>query len=66
MRAEALGKRVALEGGTVERERAHIRTHIRNPPEDVTPFLQEQGWGDVSEKILKTFVAEFDAMRSAF
>ena len=33
--------------------------------EEVGPFLAEHGWGEVSEKILRTFVAEFQAMRGA-
>ena len=60
-----LGQIVGLANNLVNRMGVSIEA-TRNPPEDVTPFLQEQGWGDVSEKILKTFVAEFDAMRSAF
>ena len=36
------------------------------PHEDAGPILAENGWGEVSEKIMRTFVSEFQAMRGSF
>lgn len=36
------------------------------PHEDALPILAENGWGEVSEQIMRTFVAEFQAMRGSF
>lgn len=36
------------------------------PHEDAGPILAENGWGEVSEQIMRTFVAEFQAMRGSF
>ena len=36
------------------------------PHEDAGPILGENGWGEVSEQIMRTFVAEFQAMRGSF
>ena len=33
---------------------------------EIGPVLEQHGWGEVSEKITKTFVTEFQAMRGAF
>lgn len=60
-----LGKIVGLSNELVNRMGITIDAH-QHPPQDISPFLAEQGWGDVSDKMVKAFVTEFDAMRSAF
>lgn len=34
--------------------------------EEAGPILAENGWGEVSDKIIRTFVTEFQAMRGSF
>ena len=60
-----LGQIVALANELVNRMGIAI-VQTAAQPEEIAPILEEQGWGNVNEKITKAFVIEFEALRSAF
>lgn len=60
-----LGQIVALANETINRMGISIAPNPA-PPEDVSTFLEERGFGKTQEKILNAFVLEFEAMRTAF
>lgn len=60
-----LGQIVALANETINRMGISIAQNPA-PPQDVSPFLEECGFGKTQDKIRNTFVLEFEAMRTAF